>query len=65
MPELLQLVEAALDEIALFVAFLAVGDAIIAVASRRNVRRAVLVLDQLPDPVGILAFIGQHMRTFG
>src|SRR3974377_2373856 len=41
--ELLELVEAAFDEIALLVFRFAIGDAVVTVCSRRNVRGAVLV----------------------
>ena len=63
MPELLELVEAPFDEIALLVALFAVGDPVVAMSPRRDVGRAILVLDQLSDPIGIIAFVRQHMRA--
>ena len=63
--ELLELIEAALDEVALFVFGFAIGDAVVTVRSRRDVWGAVLVLDQIPDPVRVVSFVGDDLRACG
>ena len=54
MAEWLEFVEAALDQVALLVEPLAVGDAVMAVGLWRNVRLALLVFERLPDPVCVI-----------
>src|SRR5215467_7027262 len=63
MPELLEFVEAAFDQVALPVEALAIGDAIVSVTAGRDVRPTVAVLDQFPDPVGIVAFVSNDISA--
>jgi hypothetical protein len=60
-PELLELVEAAFDQVAFLILGFAVGNAVVAVRPWRDVRRALLVFDQIPDPVGVVALVGDDI----
>ena len=64
-PELLELIEEALDEVALSVGPLRVGDVLGSVSFGRNAGSAVLVLDDVADPVGVVGAVGEHDSAFG
>ena len=57
MAGLLELIEATLDEVALLVFGVAIGDAVVTVLSRWDVWGAVLILDQVPDPVRVVSLV--------
>ena len=59
--ELLEFIEAPFDQIAFFVFGFAVGDAVIPVRSGRNMWRAILILDQIPDPIRVIALVSDHV----
>ncbi len=63
--ELLEFIDASLDEIALFVFAFAERDFFDPVRFRRNDRCAVLILDQISDPVGIVAPVCEEAGAFG
>lgn len=62
-PEMLQLGEVALDQVALAIEPLAEARLPAAVALRRDVGRGTLVLNQLADAVRVIGFVGQHDRA--
>jgi len=61
MAELLELSEAALDEVPLFVEPLGVADSIVAVGARRNVGPTIPILNHVPDPVGVVTLVGDDV----
>src|SRR5271168_949365 len=63
-PELLELVEETLDEVAFFVGPLGIGDGFGSVGFRGNAGSAVLVLDDVADPVGVIGTVGKHDSAF-
>ena len=63
MPELLEFVEAAFDEVALLVLCFAVADAVVAIGFWWDVGRTILVLDELPDPISIVPLVGDDIGT--
>ena len=64
MPELFELVETAFNEVPFFVLPFAVGNFLFAIGFGWNLRLAVLVFNQFPDPVCIITPVGKHMGTF-
>lgn len=60
MPELLELVEASFDQVALFVGPLRVGDRLGPVDLGRDADATVLVVDDIADPVGVIGAIREH-----
>ena len=64
-PEVLELVEEALDEVALFVGPLGEGNVIGSVGFGRDAGSAILVLDDVAYPVGVIGTIGEHDGTLG
>ena len=63
MSELLELIETSLNEVALLVFRLALGDAVVTVRSRRDVWGAVLILDQVSDPVRVVSLVSDDLRA--
>ena len=63
--EVLQLGEEALDQVALAIEPLAEARLPLAVALGRDVGRGTLLLDQLPDTVGVIGLVGQHNGARG
>lgn len=62
-PELLQLVEEALDLVAVAVERLAPAEALLAVRCVGNIRDGALRSDQRPDAVGVVALVGDDDGT--
>ena len=65
MPELLELVDAALDKIAFAIFAFAEGYFVFPVGFRWDNGRAVLIFDHLSDPVCVIAPVGEHVGAFG
>jgi hypothetical protein len=63
--ELLELVDAAFDEVSLLVFALGERDLLGPVGFRWDHGRAVLILDHVPDPVGVVAFVGENAGALG
>ena len=63
MAELLEPVDAAFDEVSLSALVLSEGNVPGPVGFRRDNRGAALVLDQLPDPAGIVSLVSQHIGS--
>lgn len=64
MAELLELVEEALDEIALFIKAFGVGDVLDAPGMGRDAGAAVLLFDDVPDPVIVVGPISKNDGSF-
>ena len=62
-PEPLELVEEAFNEVAFFVGPPGVGDGVGPVGFRRNAGPAVLVVDDVADPIGIIGAVGEDDST--
>ena len=65
MPELLELVDAALDKIAFAIFAFAEGYFVFPVGFRWDNGRAVLIFDHLSDPVCVIAPVGEQAGTLG